>query len=437
MVISFTREPNNQLVVIHGPNPATQLTTISEDNLQARVQKWFETKNNKIPTPKTPVIPIVIPPVIPVPISSPPASTTQNISIVNPVTSVATVIPVTNTLANNLGIAAGGALIYLGQPELDIYFKNLSDLGLTWLRWDIAWNVVQPTNANQYNWDAADRVVATAKKYNIKMLGIITYAPAWSSTPNACNSAGMCVPTDPATFGTFAGTVALRYKGSVDHFEIWNEPNYSFFWKPKPNTTTYISILQSSYTEIKRVNPDATVIAGALASSGDEVDGSISPITFVRALYAGNAKVYFDAISVHPYTYPAAPDYVASWNSWQQVTTIHQIMIDNGDLSKKIWITEYGTPTGGPGTAHDINQLSFTYGADYMTEMAQQQAAQKVVELYQKDKAFFGPLFWYSLKDDGISNTTPENFFGLIRFDGTKKPAYDIFRNIVISARAL
>jgi hypothetical protein len=108
-------------------------------------------------------------------------------------------------------------------------------------------------------------------------------------------------------------------------------------------------------------------------------------------------------------------------------------MIDNGDAAKKIWITEYGAPTGGPGASKTLNQWLFIYGFDYMSELAQQQMLQNVMTQYVQDKSWMGPFFWYSLKDNGTKMDDPENFFGLLRHDGSHKPAYDTFKSIISS----
>ena len=50
--------------------------------------------------------------------------------------------------------------------------------------------------------------------------------------------------------------------------------------------------------------------------------------------------------------------------------------------------------------------------------------AGEAVEL-NEDYTWSGPLFWYSYKDLGTTTNTMENFFGMYRHDGTKKPVYD------------
>ena len=78
------------------------------------------------------------------------------------------------------------------------------------------------------------------------------------------------------------------------------------------------------------------------------------PPTFVNAMYRLGAKGFFDATAIHPYVYPnglAIDDH----NGWSDVERVHQLMVDNGDGGKKIWMTEIGAPTSAPSAA-GVNQ---------------------------------------------------------------------------------
>ncbi len=339
--------------------------------------------------------------------------------------------PVSVPATTGLGIAAGGGLAYLDQSDLDRYFNDLSALGVKWVRWDVDWNVVQPNSAAVYEWDSIDRVQATADRYSIQSLAILTYTPPWARS-GACKGDPHCAPADVAAYGRFAGTAAARYKGRIDNWEVWNEPNFTFFWKPQPNVTAYAALLRQAYGEIKASNPNATVLSGGLAASGDEDDGSLSPITFMQGIYTQKSNTSLDAVSLHPYTFPAMPSYKAWWNRWQQIDPIRSLMVQNGDSGKKIWLTEFGAPTGGPGVGYTANQLNdFKYGKDYMQEAAQQTLMQEALQGYWDREAWMGPFFWYSLKDESQNTGDPENFFGLLRYDGSKKPAYTTFQNAI------
>lgn len=341
--------------------------------------------------------------------------------------------PIANPVLNQAGIAAGGGLSYLGQADLDIYFGQLKELGVSWVRWDFDWGMIQVDGPTSFDWSGTDRVAQTAVKYGVKTLGIITYTPKWAQQ-TVCAGTFACAPSDPTVFGKFSGEVAVRYAPlGIHHWEIWNEPNIVMFWKPKPDVNSYVAILKSAYTNIKKVDPTAVVLSGGLSPAGDE-DNNIAPVTFIRALYELDTTKDFDGVAIHPYSYPALASYPASWNAWQQIDTVRQIMTANGDSNKPLWLTEFGAPTGGSGDSHNETQLdNFVYGSDYMTETAQVTMMNDVLSLFSQLKGPTGPFFWYSLKDNGTSRDTPENFFGLLRFDGSKKPAYDVFRNAILS----
>lgn len=417
--------------LFHGPHLSVALykAGISEAEVLGSKSIHHNSKSKPTPTPTKKITNLPSPTPI-LPTSTPALPTPMFTSAPSP---TPIPIPTTNIVLNNMGISAGGDLIFQNQDYLDIYFSQLHELGVKWLRWSFEWEEIQASGPGNYNWSGADRVVNTASQYGIKTLGIITYTPTWARKVE-CQETYTCAPADPAAFGKFAGEVASRYAPQGLHYwEIWNEPNYHGFWKPSPDVSSYVAILKSAYANIKQVDPLAFVLSAGLASAGDE-ENNIAPITFIRSLYELDPTVDFDGIALHPYTYPTLPSYPASWNSWQQINSIRQLMIDHGDSGKQIWITEYGAPTNGPGNAHDTTQLeNFVWGQDYMTESAQAAIMDNTLSLYSQLSGPKGPFFWYSLKDSGTSKDTPENFFGLLRFDGSKKPAYDVFRNAIFS----
>lgn len=338
--------------------------------------------------------------------------------------------PIQTIRPGDFGIAAGGDLTSFSQNELNRYFDNLRSLGTKWVRWDIDWGNIQPNNSNEYQWTATDRVANTAKQYGLISLGIITYTPKWAAD-SSCKSKFACSPANPLAFAQFAGVASQRYRDTIMYWEIWNEPNIPFFWKPRPDITKYTELLKNSYLEIKKSNPKAIVLSGGLAASGDESDGSVAPLTFIKSLYNFKAGAYFDAIAIHPYSFPFSIIHPSYWDNWQQIANIRQVMIDNRDSNKKIWVTEYGAPTRGPGNKHDLDQPNFTYGSDYVGENTQSQLLIQSTDYYIQNKDWMGPFFWYSMWDKGTNSNTPENFFGLLRHDWTKKPAYDIYKNII------
>ncbi|MBW4062047.1 hypothetical protein HJC99_05745 [Candidatus Saccharibacteria bacterium] len=95
------------------------------------------------------------------------------------------------------------------------------------------------------------------------------------------------------------------------------------------------------------------------------------------------------------------------------MTGIHNLMAKNGDGNKLIWITEFGAPTSGRGGTNDV----------FVSEDTQAQILSQAAALYHK-QSWSGPLFWYNWQDS--NGDSSENHYGLVRVDGSHKPAYDV-----------
>lgn len=343
-------------------------------------------------------------------------------------------MPTAATANYKYGISMGQRLSWMDQDQLESVFDDFSALSIGWVRMDFNWNSIQPS-ADTYCWDDIDRVVAEARSRNIKVLPIISYTPAWARAA-ACDQGDICSPADSARFAVFAAEAVKRYKDQgLDTWEIWNEPNISGFWATKPDAGKYLELLKASYTAIKAKDPEAQVMIGGL-SPAEAVNGNIPPVEFLNQIYALGGKGYFDILGVHPYTYPYLVSDKNPWSTWLQMygtsPNLRDIMIKNGDSNKKIWLTEFGAPTNGPGLGAEIANNSYNRQYDHVSEALQAQSLTVAVN-EMKSLSWAGPLFWYSYKDLGTSTHTNENFFGLIRYDGTHKPAYDSFRQAILA----
>ncbi len=324
------------------------------------------------------------------------------------------------TIGHAIGIAAGGGLSKISLTDLNRELDQMVALGATWVRFDIEWGDVQYSSPNKSNWTNYDTLVQAITAHHLNALGIILFTPQWARDPN-CTGGAKCPPQNPAQFATFAATVANRYKQyGLHYWEIWNEPNNYNFWATKTNCAAYTSLLKATYPAIKRVDPKAVIITGGLAPETTDKN-NISQTDFLTCIYKNGGKNYFDAVGDHPYTFPNLPSTNPN-NSWGMMSltspSLRSIMVANGDSNKKIWITEFGAPTNGPDPQW------------YVSEQKQSQMVTDAMDLY-KTYSWAGPLFWYSLQDSGTTTDTSENFFGLLRADGSQKPAFATLQNII------
>jgi hypothetical protein len=201
----------------------------------------------------------------------------------------------------------------------------------------------------------------------------------------------------------------------VRHWEIWNEPNQWYWWKPAPSPSGYTRLLRYAYGAIKAADPGATVIAAGLAPAPDASDGSqINGETFVRRMYDAGARGYFDALAMHPYNYPVEPMYPHPMNAFSSTTpAIHEVMVSRGDGAKKVWLTEYGAPTGGYRSISEADQAEF------------------LVKAYDQVARWpwAGPLFYYMYRDEGWDADDSGDNFGLRRRDYNPKQGWYSFVN--------
>jgi hypothetical protein len=205
--------------------------------------------------------------------------------------------------------------------------------------------------------------------------------------------------TTPSSMASLAKSeVPILKSYGVNTFEVLNEPNGCGY---QLTAAAYTAILKSTYTAIKAADPNSTVLAAGLCPNS----GSNEPYTYITSMYQSGAKGYFDALNDHAYSIPDTPLQTSdSWNPWSYIPEIHNIMVANGDGDKKIWITEFGCPTGSlnDGFPADCTDASL---AQQITDAHEQQV----------NMPYIGPLFIYDWQD-GVDD------FGLYTSNDSPKP---------------
>jgi len=351
-----------------------------------------------------------------------------------PVTTPEYVVPVRGVKKLNytFGMAFGETLSVASEYELERTLDDIKSLGVGWVRVDMAWNSIQPVSKDTFVWGSFDRIVSEAQERGIAVLPIITYTPTWARDESCSTS--KCPPADSEVFAEFARTAVLRYSPQGVHvWEIWNEPNIQKFWESGADYARYADLLKHTYRAIHEVDGNAIVLSGGLAPT-DTKRGNITAREFLEGMYEHGAGGYFDAVAFHPYSFPLGPEDLDRTNAWSQMAdmewNLRASMREHGDAHKKIWITEYGAPTGGPGSiASNSTHIPWSI-PDHVTEAYQKELLVQAMQA-QRAQAWMGPLFWYSYQDLGTNETTTENFFGIIRYDGSQKPAYYVLKHLL------
>jgi hypothetical protein len=220
--------------------------------------------------------------------------------------------------------------------------------------------------------------------------------------------------------------LATRYKGQVAAYEIWNEPNLHYEWGNfTPDPAAYTELLKAAYTAVKAVDPDALIISGGLATTGEGSPTAYGDLEFLQGMYDAGAAGYFDALGSHPYTFGNPPDETDPWGlSLTRVEDQRRVMLDNGDTTTPVWITELGWAlnTNWDLGEHQKNTVTEPEQARYLADAyAKIQTDWPFVEATFLFNLDFSTVPWYPASE-------PMRWYAILNPNGTPRQAYTTLR---------
>lgn len=222
--------------------------------------------------------------------------------------------------------------------EYDIkQMQAFKDMGGVITSASFDWVTVEPEKG-KWDWAYSDHTVEAAQKIELVQFAYIGNTAAWALPEGVSKEHTYRNPPDEKyteDFKNYCRTVARRYKGKINMFQFWNEPNGCSWVKDGcangDQYAEYTKWLKIAYKALKEGNPDCIVAGAAL----DYHSGVTKGYEYIEGMYRSGAKGHFDAISIHPYS----PN---SSLHWKAVEDTHRVMKENGDGDKEVWITEYG-----------------------------------------------------------------------------------------------
>jgi hypothetical protein len=333
------------------------------------------------------------------------------------------------------GVSPFGINVFLEQevePEKrDLSLQMISEAGSKWIRQEFPWEDIEIHGKGDFEdrrhephrsaWAKYDNIVELAEKYDLAIIARLSNPPAWSRA--AGDEMGTYAPPDNySDFGDFVYAVVSRYKGRIQYYQIWNEPNIYPEWGEQPvNPEAYTELLKIGYTRAKEADPDCVIISGALASTIELGPRNLNDFIFLQRMYDAGARDYFDILAMQgyglwsgPYDRRMRPRVI----NFSRPLYIRDIMVKNGDEHKPIWISEMNWNAVPP------DFPTKPYG--YVTE---EQQAHYVVEAYQRIQAewpWVGVVnFWFFKRPDDSEKDQPWYYFRMVEPDFTPLPVYD------------
>ncbi len=339
-------------------------------------------------------------------------------------------------------LAGYGFQAHLYNQDRGLIVDRTLEAGFDWLKQQVEWSQTEPIEQGGFDWRELDKVVAAVSSAGIKLLLSVVRAPNWALADRSHGP-----PGDPLDFRDFMQALAGRYRGHVHAYELWNEANLAREWGyGQIDAGEFVELMLAGNEGVKAGDPDAITVGGALTPAGD-VDipdqqvQAIDDVRFLEQIYAyrdGIARQAFDAWGMHPGGFNNAPtqeigtERGSGWNGhgsfyFQRYTQHRAIMEANGDADKPIWLTEMGWSTANADPAYG-------FGADN----SEDDQAQFLVDAFQliRDSApYITHAFVWNLNFQAVVGPEDEKFaFGLLRPDGSPRPAYTALKEMTKGA---
>jgi hypothetical protein len=250
--------------------------------------------------------------------------------------------------------------------------SRLQGIGASAIRLPISWYNLE---YDRDVWDerAWSYLTKTIDDIGLPILAMLGCTPYWATSVEAsrrpgqstCTHSPWDTPEIDAEAQEFAQEVVRRLGNRVIAVEVYNEPNFNRFWRPTPDPVRYGKLFTAMSRGAHTADPGMTVLfgGGALNRGRDDSQGLTIESFFKRAIAKGGARprsmdseAGWDAVSAHvyppqySYKVEAPADGVASYVAGT-VKEVRRGIRWTGDVTSKIWWTEFGVTNSGYQTA--------------------------------------------------------------------------------------
>lgn len=226
--------------------------------------------------------------------------------------------------------------------ELADHLSLMESAGVAWLRQFFPWDEIEPS-PGQFDWEPWDSIVQSLAAFpQIGPMAVLMNSPAHASGSDSATAP----PRDVTAFAAFCAEFAARYGAVIDHYQIWDEPNLEAAWGGlDPEPVHYLALLKAAWQAIHDVDPNAEVIAAALAPTVETGPRNISDIDYLNSLYALGAADWMDAVAAKPYGFDSSPqDRVVSTGTlnFSRIIALREVMQQHGDADKPLHAGAWG-----------------------------------------------------------------------------------------------
>jgi hypothetical protein len=283
-------------------------------------------------------------------------------------------------------------LVHAGHTNTPEEYALINRMGASWTLTTFNWDRIEWAE-NQWNFEPFDQFVDAANAAGIKVLGVLAYDVPWIHGDGKTHK---YIPPDKIPlFLEYVRRTPAHFRGRVDAWCIWNEPNFQFW---QGSREEFLVLARQAADALRETDAEVTLLGGAFNRG---IFGL--PKAYIRGLFESGAMEKADAVAFHPYELNPARA-ARLYNAFRAIVAQY-------GFAGRIWITEAGYPTGGW----------------YPTATSEKKFPAYIVKTFV-NIAISGAqkIFWYQLFDPATRDKSDsEDFFGLVRSvnDHTSKGA--------------
>jgi CDP-paratose 2-epimerase len=292
------------------------------------------------------------------------------------------------------------------RPEVERSLRLLDELGVKHLRTGISWaDYHRPGGRAWYAWQM-DRL----RESGLEVLLSVWHTPPSIAEANACNAP----PKRLRDYADFIDHVIEQYGDCFECLELWNEPNNRYKWdfvNHDPDWRKFAEMIRDAAYWARHCGR-RTVLGGMIP---------VDP-HWLRLIESHGGLESIDVVGIHGFPgmwFPHHPnwDWHRDWKGWDdRLQTLAPVA-----GGRPVWVTETGLATWDLATARESKyELQCNAIADLINTVGERFYVYSLIDLDPQRDAI-----------EGFHVDENEYHMGLVRFDGTPKPAFDVLKRLL------
>ena len=328
----------------------------------------------------------------------------------------------TEIISSKLGI--GFECLDRDMWDVEQAWPVLDDLGIKWARVQTGWARTEKM-PGVYDFSWLDTIVDELVERGVTPWLSFSYGnPLYTKDMNAapkglppsnegCNEFGVGFPpikTEKERQGwkDYVRAVVKHFRNRVDHYEVWNEPDLTSFWKCQPKAADYVDLVRMTSEPLREEQPGAKLIGGAIAWGM-----TVWSLKFLDDCMKAGMHELVDIVTYHGYKS------VPERHSTQEIAAFNHI-VDKYNPKLKYWQGEAGVQSYVPEAAKGVGALStMKLSEDIQARMLLRRS---LLELSNGADM----TSYFHMADFAHYAAFKQTFhYGIVRLeDGSPKPAY-------------